>query len=157
FLQEDHELPLIEGMIRIRGGGRDLPASKAGMVGIYASSWRTGGTESKTGDQLDDFLEPRAARVETGGGGESTSLSFSCLKRDFDDVFAVVLDLVQHPAFRQDKIDLARRQASGAIARRNDDLRSVAAREASRLGYGQLSPYARLPQYDTVDSVTRDD
>src|SRR5947209_6774584 len=47
FLQEDHELPLINGIIRIRGGGRDLPASKAGMPGIYGGSWRTGGTASK--------------------------------------------------------------------------------------------------------------
>jgi zinc protease len=28
FLQEDHELPLIDGFARIRGGGRSVPASK---------------------------------------------------------------------------------------------------------------------------------
>ncbi|HXZ28679.1 MAG TPA: insulinase family protein, partial [Terriglobales bacterium] len=44
FLQEDHELPLIDGTLVIRGGGRDVPAAKTGMVGIYSASWRTGGT-----------------------------------------------------------------------------------------------------------------
>src|SRR5947208_4603622 len=71
FLQEDHELPLIDGVIRIRGGGREVPAGKVGMAGIYSGSWRTGGTKSKTGDGLDDFLETRAARVETSAGLDS--------------------------------------------------------------------------------------
>src|SRR5262249_56593402 len=64
FLQEDHELPLIDGTIRVRGGHRDEPADKVGLAAIYAEVWRTGGTKSKTGDELDDFLEMRAARVE---------------------------------------------------------------------------------------------
>src|SRR5437588_11564341 len=71
FLQEDHELPLINGVIRIRGGGRDISAAKLGMGFIYSASWRTGGTRSKTGDELDDFLESRAARVETSAASDS--------------------------------------------------------------------------------------
>src|SRR5215469_13929352 len=35
FLQEDHELPLIDGTIRIRGGSREEPADKIGLVAIY--------------------------------------------------------------------------------------------------------------------------
>jgi len=70
FLQEDHELPLIDGMARIRGGSRSEPAAKTGLVDLYSEVWRTGGTKSQTGDQLDDFLEIRAAKVETGGNAE---------------------------------------------------------------------------------------
>ena len=66
FLQEDHELPLISGTARIRGGSSSEPAAKVGLVGIFGEVWRTGGTKTQTGDQLDDFLEVRAAKVETG-------------------------------------------------------------------------------------------
>ena len=48
FLMEDHELPLIRATARIRGGGRDVPAEKAGLVTIYGQSWRTGGTRCLT-------------------------------------------------------------------------------------------------------------
>ncbi|HEX4426630.1 MAG TPA: insulinase family protein, partial [Terriglobales bacterium] len=65
FLQEDHELPLIDATARIRGGSREEPASKTGMLDLYGESWRTGGTKTQTGDQLDDYLEIRAAKVET--------------------------------------------------------------------------------------------
>src|SRR3954466_8007059 len=73
FLQEDHELPLVDAFARIRGGFVMEPANKTGLVDMYGDVWRTGGTKSQTGDQLDDFLEIRAAKVETGGGAESTS------------------------------------------------------------------------------------
>jgi zinc protease len=157
FLMEDHELPLIRGTARIRGGGRDVPADKAGLVGIFGQSWRTGGTESKTGDQLDDFLEARAAKVETNGGEDSTSVRLDTLKGDFDTVFPVFVDLLQHPAFRQEKIDLAKTQANTAISRRNDEPMGIGTREASKLGYGPDSPYARQPEYSTIASITRDD
>ncbi|HLZ00067.1 MAG TPA: pitrilysin family protein [Candidatus Angelobacter sp.] len=157
FLQEDHELPLIDGTIRIRGGRRDEPAEKTGMTAIYSEAWRTGGTKSKSGDELDDFLETRAALVETGANADSTTLGWSSLKGDFDATFAVVLDLLQHPEFRQDKIDLARHQISSAIARRNDNVGSIVQREAVKLAYGGNNPYARTPEYSTVNAVTRDD
>src|SRR5207244_71745 len=53
FLMEDHELPLIRGFAEAHGGGRDVSADKLGLASIYAESWRTGGTETKTGDKLD--------------------------------------------------------------------------------------------------------
>src|SRR5258708_11881854 len=89
FLQEDHELPLIDGITRIRGGSRHEPASKVGLTDIYGEVWRTRGTKTQTGDQLDDFLQVRAAKISTTTGPDSTSLNWSCLKGDFDDVFKV--------------------------------------------------------------------
>ncbi len=157
FLQEDHELPLIDGSARIRGGGRDVPAEKAGMMSVYGSSWRTGGTKSRTGDHLDDFLEARAAKVETGGSGDSTNISFSALKGDIDDVFNVFVELLRGPEFRQDKVDLAKRNLSTSISRRNDEINEIASREARKIGYGSDNPYARVPEYWTVAATTRED
>src|SRR5919109_795514 len=96
FFQQDTELPLIEGTIRIRDGSRVEPADKVGLVGLYGRTWRTGGTKARTGDELDDFLEARAARVETSGGNDSTSISWSSLKGDFDDVLKVIVDVLHN-------------------------------------------------------------
>ncbi|MGB9083314.1 MAG: insulinase family protein, partial [Terriglobales bacterium] len=120
FLQEDHELPMIDGTARIRGGERSVPANKAGLMDVYGEVWRTGGTKSQTGDQLDDYLEQRAAKVETGGSSDSTTVSWSCLKEDFDDVFKVFAELLQNPEFRADKIEIAQKGMYDGISRRND-------------------------------------
>jgi zinc protease len=157
FLQEDHELPLIDGTARIRGGSHNEPAGKVGLVDIFGEVWRTGGTKTQTGDQLDDFLEVRAAKVETGGGPDSTTISLSCLKGDFDDVFKVFADLLQHPEFRADKLDIAQKQIYDAISRRNDEIGSIAARETAKLAYGADNPYAREPEYATIAAITRQD
>jgi zinc protease len=157
FLQEDHELPLISGTMFIKGGASSEPASKTGLISIYAASWRTSGTEKKSGDKLDDELEAVAARVETGGGVDTTSASFNCLKQNFEQVFADFVDVLEHPAFREEKIELAKRRLKTAISRRNEEISNIAAREAAKLGYGPNSPYAREAQYWTVDAVTRQD
>ncbi|MCI0349172.1 MAG: insulinase family protein [Acidobacteriales bacterium] len=157
FLQEDRELPLIEGTFSIRDGARVDPANKVGLVNLYGRTWRTGGTKARSGDELDDFLEARAARVETGGGIDSTSLSWSCLKGDFDDVLKVVQELLREPEFREDKLALAKQAVNSAIARRNDDPGSIARREATKLAYGADNPYARTSEYATVAAVTRQD
>src|SRR5215469_9852667 len=157
FLQEDHELPFINGSILIRGGSRDEPADKIGLVTIYGQTWRTSGTPTIGGDKLDDQLESKAARIETSGGVASTSLRWSSLKGDFDSVFASTVDLLLHPAFKADKLALAKRQLDTGISRRNDDASGIAIREAIKLVYGRTSPYARQPEYATVSAVTLDD
>ncbi len=88
FLQEDHELPFINGSILIRGGSRDEPDAKIGLVSLYGETWRTSGTATIDGDKLDDKLEAKAASIETAGGTASTSVNWSSLKGDFDTVFA---------------------------------------------------------------------
>src|SRR5579862_9008895 len=157
FLQEDHELPLVDGTARIRGGSVNEPADKVGLVDIFGEVWRTGGTKSQTGDKLDDFLEVRAAKVETGGGPDSTTISFSCLKGDLDDVFKAFVDVLQNPEFRADKIEIAQKEEEDSISRRNDEISEIAHREAVKLAYGSDNPYARIPEYATVAAVTRED
>jgi zinc protease len=157
FLQEDHELPTIDGTARIRGGARSEPAEKVGLMSLYGEVWRTGGTKAETGDQMDDYLEIRAAKVETGANDDSTTISLSCLKEDFNDVFKVFAELLRSPEFRDEKLDLAKREAYDGISRRNDEVSDIAHREAAKLAYGPNNPYVRVPEYSTVAAVTRQD
>lgn len=157
FLQEDHELPFIGGSILIRGGSRDEPADKIGLVSMYGQTWRTSGSSTTDGDKLDDQLESKAASLETSGGSANTSVHWSSLKGDFDSVFASSMDLLLHPDFKADKLALAKRQMDTGISRRNDDASDIAIREAVKIVYGPTSPYARQSEYATVAAVTLDD
>lgn len=157
FLQVDHELPLISGFARIRGGSRTEPAAKIGLVDIYGDAWRTSGTAKMNGDQMDDFLEARAAKIETDGGSDSTSISFDCLTKDFNDVFGLFTELLRNPDFKDDKIALSKDQMRSGIARRNDSSQGIAGREAGFLAYGKDNPYVRQPQYWTVEAIQKAD
>lgn len=157
FLLEDHELPLIRISARIRTGSIYEPADKIGLAAITGTVMRTGGTTSKTGDQIDEELEQIAASVETGIGLNSGYASMSVLKEDIDTGLTILADVLMNPAFREDKILLAKVQHRSAIARRNDQVWQIARREFNKLIYGPDNVYARHTEYATIDNISRDD
>ena len=157
FLQEDHELPFISGSVLIPGGSRDEDPAKAGLVGLYGQAWRTSGTAKMDGDALDDLLEAKAAHIETAGDEDSTALSWDSLKGDSDQVFTMAVDLLLHPKFNPEKLELAQQQEATGIVRRNDDESAIAERESAKLIYGINSPYTRQPELATIGAVTIDD
>src|SRR5579862_7436054 len=129
LLLEDHELPLISGAALIRTGNLFDPPSKKGLAGITGEVLRSGGTKTRTGDQIDQDLENVAASIESQIGETNGTLSFSCLKENTDQVLAVFHDLLSTPEFRQDKVDLTKTQSRSEISRRNDDADGIAQRE----------------------------
>ena len=157
YLLEDHELPIIDIMARIRTGAIYEPADKVGLANVTGTVIRTGGTTSKTGDELDEILENLAAAVEVGIGDDLGSASMSVLKEDLDTGLSILADVLMNPAFREDKIELAKVQHRSAISRRNDDASDITAREFRKLIYGADSPYARTTEYDTINNTTRGD
>jgi zinc protease len=157
YLLEDHELPVINLTSYIRTGGRWDPADKVGLASIAADVIRTGGTTTKTGDQIDEQLERIAASVETSAGLESGTASMSVLKEDLDTGLSVLADVLMNPAFPQDKIDLVKIQTRDSIARRNDNIGGITTREFNKLLYGADNPYARTEEYETLNNITRED
>jgi len=99
----------------------------------------------------------RAAKVETNNDVDSTSISWSCLKGDFDDVFKIFDELLREPEFRDDKLDLAQKEYFDAISRRNDNVDEIASRESGKLAYGPQNPYVRVAEYKTVAAISRQD
>ncbi|PYQ11785.1 MAG: hypothetical protein DMH00_07315 [Acidobacteria bacterium] len=157
MLMEDHELPTIEVSAQIRTGSRHVPADKTGLGQVFGSALRTGGTKTMTGDQIDDFLEARGARIESFLGQDSGSAEAWSLKQDFPEVFKVFVDVIRNPTFAEDKIAIAKNQVASGIARRNDNPTSIMFREFQKIVYGTDSPYARTPEFATLDQVKRAD
>jgi zinc protease len=157
YLMEDHELPLVEGTAIIGTGERLEPADKVGLASLTGTVMRTGGTQQHSADELNQLLERRAASVETSIGDSAGSASFEALSEDSEMVLALFAEVLQEPKFAQDKLDLAKTQLRGEIARRNDDPDEIASREVQKLIYGNDSPYARTVEYATLDNISRKD
>ena len=100
---------------------------------------------------LDDRLEAKAASAarQVEASGATTSVSWNSLKGDFNDVFATAMDLLRHPAFSNDKLQLAKRRLEAGIARRNDDASGIAENGwlKLKLSMARDSPYARRAEY----------
>jgi len=110
-----------------------------------------------TGDELDEELEFMAAGIETGIGTEAGVASVSVLKKDLRRGFELFADVLRCPAFRDDKLELARRQMIEGIRRRYDDPASIANVEFSKLVYGPETPWGRVNTVETVSAIVRAD
>jgi zinc protease len=157
LLLEDHELPLVSGAALIRTGNLFDPPNKKGLAGLTGEILRSGGTKTRTGDQLDQDLENVAASIESQIGETSGTVSFSCLKDNTDQVLALFRDLLTSPEFRQDKVDLSKTQTRSGISRRNDDADGIAEREFSDIVYGRNTPYGWRVEYADIDNIQRQD
>lgn len=157
YLMEDRELPLVGGTVLVRTGTRLEPAEQVGLARLVGNVMRTGGTEEYSADELNQLLEQRAASVEAGINTTSGSASFSALSEDLEMVFGLFASVLRSPVFAQDKLDLAKTQLRGEIARRNDAPNGIASRVLQKLIYKNDSPYARTVEYATLDNVSRDE
>jgi zinc protease len=157
LLMEDHELPLVSLSAFIRTGSRLEPQDKIGIASLTGTVLRTGGTTKQSGDELDEFLEGKAAMIETGIGRSSGTASMSCLKEDFPVVLEVFGDILRTPAFAPEKLKIAKNQMMAGIARQNDDPGGIVSREFKKLIYGNGSPYTWVPTYATILPITQKD
>ena len=157
YLVEDRRLPMINLSARFGVGSVNEPADKIGLAGITGSVMRTGGSTNMSGDEIDETLEGLGAAVETSIGPVSGSAFMSVLKDNVDTVLPILADVLMHPAFPEDKIELAKVTVRSTISRRNDDPTNMGFREFRKLIYGAESVYARHAEYATIDAITRDD
>jgi zinc protease len=157
LLMEDHELPLVGVSAFIRTGSRLEPEGKIGLASLTGTVLRTGGTKNLSGDKLDEYLEGKAAVIETAVGDTAGTASMSCLTEDFPDVLKVYADVLRFPVFDPEKLLIAKNQVMAGISRQNDDPDDIMSREFKKLIYGRVSPYTWVPTYATVSSITRED
>ncbi|MFQ5720910.1 MAG: M16 family metallopeptidase [Candidatus Aminicenantales bacterium] len=157
FLVEDHEYPTIDLRALVHTGSVFEPSSKIGLASVTGQVLRTGGTESMTGDEIDKEVEKLAVSISTSIGQTSGYVTLSGLKQDMDRALDILADILLHPAFREDKIQLAKMQQKTAISRRNDDVGQITYREFRKLIYGPSSPYARQSEYATIEAISRED
>ncbi|MFQ5776434.1 MAG: M16 family metallopeptidase [Terriglobia bacterium] len=157
YLIEDHSLPKVQGFLLVKTGARLEPGEKVGLASIVGQVMRTGGTTTRKGEEIDRLLENVGASVETGIGTNSATASLFTLKETLPQVLEILADVVRNPAFPKDKIKLAKVQERSGIARRNDDVGTIATREFFKTLYSERSPYARTTEYATIENISQGD
>jgi len=157
YLIEDAALPIVDLRILIRGGQFGDPKGKAGLADLTADLMRTGGTETRDPNTVDEEIDFLAAQVAFGVEDVTGSATLSILSKDLDKGLAILMDLLKNPAFRQDKLDILKAQTMDGLKARNDRTSAIEAREVNLLFYGPEFPINRLATKASVESITRED
>lgn len=157
YLLEDHELPVFDISGLIKTGTIYDTKDKIGLASICASVMRTGGTESRQPDALNEELESMAASVEIGMSPEYGSVNLSTMAEDIEKGLEIFADVLRNPAFREEKLELRKQQAIEAIRRRNDNPIQLAWRNFSEILYGKEHPFGWYSEIEIVENITVDD
>ena len=156
YLLENHELPLVNVSAYVKTGSIYEPADKVGLAGITGAVMRSGGSQDIPPEKLDAELEFMASSIETSIGAENGTASFACLAKNIDRTMELFAQVLMHPAFREDRLTLAKNGTIDALRRQNDDPKAIAERELARAVYAG-HPLGSHPTIASVSSITRDD
>lgn len=154
FVVEDREVPLVDFFFAFPSPFD--PEDKVGLSSIATWVLRNGGSTVRSADDINEIIEFKAAQLNIYAGNELLSIYGSTITKDVSEILDIVLELIEHPAYPEERIELRRGTMIEEIRRRNDDPRSVGFREFSKLIYPD-HPYGRETSINSVSSITRDD
>ena len=149
--------PLVRITVFWRGGGFMEPKEKAGLAGLFGSQLAHGGTVKTDAARLEDRLEMLAATLASNCGETSGQIALQVQDKDLKEGLDLLVQALTEPAFAQDRLDLAKRNARQALERRNDAVTSIAQYQLSYLLYGDEFFMTRDSTAASVESVTQDD
>jgi zinc protease len=117
------------------------------------------GTERRTASMMADELDERGVSLRVSSNRQALTVSCTCLAEDFDDVLAIVADVVRNPAFPPAEIEKRRSEALTILRQNQDNPAARAVDAVLEFLYGWEHPYGRPPKGTVlgVESVSRAD
>ncbi len=149
YIAEDHEIPWIDASLMMRTGPFLEPKDKLGVAGMTSMVMRSGGTKTMTGEQINERMDFLAGSVSAG--------YLSIHKRHFDEGLKIWMDILQNPAFPEDKLRRERDSALVSIRNRDKNLSMVGMRTWNKLMYGENSPIAAEATEEGTAGITTAD
>lgn len=156
YLLQDRELPLVNITALIRTGSVYDPVGKSGLASMTGALMREGGIRSLKPAELDDELALMATTLESSFGKDLGSVSLSSLTKNQDRSLQLFSELLFHPRFDEQRLELTRRHALEMIRRQNDDPKELADRELAKAIYAG-HPLGVFPTGASVAAITRND
>ncbi|MBT3233500.1 MAG: insulinase family protein [Calditrichaeota bacterium] len=154
LIVEDHEVPLVDFYLSFPSPSD--PADKVGLASMTGWALRNGGSVNIPADSLNYLVEFKAASIGVSAGQEQLQVYGFCLKDDLGLLLEIARDLIDNPAYPEDKIEFRRSNMLEGIRRSNDNPRGIGSREIYKLLYPD-HPWGRENSTTTVNAISRDD
>ncbi len=112
------------------------------------------GTSIRSADLIAEALDERGVALRTATTRHTMTLSCTCLAEDFEDVLAIVIDLLRCPTFPEPELARKRHEVITALCQDEDNPGVQAVQSLFAHLYGPDHPYGR-PATGTLASVER--
>ncbi|MFV8270455.1 M16 family metallopeptidase [Flavobacterium sp. GT2N3] len=155
---ENHEVPLVQFQLQIKGGMLLEEKNKIGVSNMLAELM-TKGTKNKTPEQLENAIESLGATIRAYATDESIYITGNTLAKNYKATMALVEEILLQPRWDTKEFDLIKQSTLSQITQQNADPNSIARNEFKKLIYGTESILSnnRIGTENTINSITIDD
>ncbi len=151
---EQHFIPTVEIHALVKVGSAQDPPDKAGLANL-TTSLLDEGTVTRTSRQFAEQIDFVGGSLEAHAAEDFTSASARVLKKDADLGFALLADMLQHPAFHKQEFERVRTQILGEIVSDDDDPGNVAMKAFHQLIFhGHPYSWPAHGSEDTLNKIT---
>ena len=152
---EDHEQPIVTIDLRIKSGAAYDPSGREGLAQATASMLNKG-TATRDATEIAETIDFIGASLGLGAGEEWTSATATVLTEFLDTALEVMADVVIHPTFPDEEIEIERKRILTGLQVELSDPGAVSTRRFIRGIYGG-HPYGNLPTVASIEAIERSD
>lgn len=132
---EDNELPVVSFELTIPGGQLLETKEQSGIASFMARLMNEG-TQTKTAAELEEAIGLLGASIRISSGMEEITISGDCLARNFDEVMALVEEMLLHPRWDEKDFEKIKSEVLTGIKGREANPSAIASMNFSKLIYG---------------------
>ena len=140
MIVEQHELPLADFVLVVRGGGTLDPATKGGVANL-TSSMLTEGTTSRNSLQIADQIAYLGIGLSAGSNWDASTVSLHTPTSQLDSALALFSDVVLHPSFPGEDFERVRKNRLTSLVQLKDRPTAIADQAYASILYGSEHPY----------------
>jgi zinc protease len=157
FLEESHDLPLVDVSLSLRTGASFDPADKIGLTRVVARMLRRG-AEGWSSDRTEESIDRLGGDLSIDVSSSSINVHAQVIKRNLVPFMELVGAVLAKPTFPQDELSRLQRETVAEIIEARDHDRSLVTRFFRKALFGD-HPYGRGVSGTTtsVPKITRDD
>lgn len=151
FVVPNHTIPKITVSLVLKHDPV-VEGNKAGYISMEGEMMRRG-TDTKTKEQLDEEIAFLGGSLGTSSNGAYAS----ALTHNFDQVFAIMSDVILHPNFPETELDKVKKQALSSLKAAKDDPLAISGNVKGVVNYGKDFPYGEVETESTVNNISVED
>ncbi|WP_160152314.1 pitrilysin family protein [Microbulbifer sp. ALW1] len=155
---ENSEVPVVTFSLVIDGGMLQESIDKTGVANLTAMLMERG-TKNRTPEELETAIQKLGASINVSAGQDAFRFSVTTLARNFDQVFALLQEMLLEPRWDEKELVLAKKSVTSQIKRAEAEPNAIAGKTFARLLHGtdSIRGHSGLGTEASVAAITMDD
>jgi predicted Zn-dependent peptidase len=155
-LVEDHRVPFITASLGLKAGSALEPTNLLGLASMTADMLSEG-TTSKTSKQIADEVDFIGGSLSEASDYDNSLVTGAALSKYSDRLMSILSDVVLHPTFPQDELQLKKTNLIQELAIKRSEPDFLLDERFAKVTFGN-HPYSVVaPTKETVEAMGRED